>query len=85
MFKLGDKVEWASQSGGSLKVKRGEVVKVVAPKTRPNFMALDALHNSRNVYGGGSPRNHESYIVKVQEGNRKPVLYWPRVSGLMAE
>jgi hypothetical protein len=32
--------------------------------------------------GFGNPRDHESYLVEVREGKKKPKLYWPRVAAL---
>lgn len=61
-FKVGDPVQWKSQAGGYIKSKAGIVAEVVPPMASP-----------RNKGDGwGSPRNHESYVVKV--GTK---LYWP--------
>jgi len=82
-FEVGDKVTWSSQSGGSHKRKEGIVVDVIPAKSYPNFVRLNDKHNSRDVYGGGSHRDHESYVILVpHSGNGKGVLYWPRVSAL---
>jgi hypothetical protein len=75
-FKVGDKVAWRSQSGGVWKEKHGEVIEVLPPNTWQS-----AYHPGRIMFDGG-PRNHESYIVEVREGKRKPKLYWPVVSKL---
>jgi len=75
MFKVGDWVEWKSQSQGYAKVKRGVVASVVAPGTRPH-------RDFWQLYRGcecGMARNHESYVVRV-----RTVPYWPRVSQLRA-
>jgi hypothetical protein len=65
-FKVGDWVEWTSQSAGVSKRKCGEVVQVIA-----------AGAFCRSVHGAGLCRDHESYVVKV--GYRR---YWPRVAHL---
>lgn len=79
-FKLGNKVTWRSQAGGSWKTKTG-VVTVVVP---PNVSFQNACHKvglthklskRKNAYG--LSRNHESYGVLV--GKK---LYWPLVSKL---
>jgi hypothetical protein len=68
-FKVGDAVEWTSQSAGVTKTKRGEVEQVVAAYKRVNFGG----YLRRRV------RDHESYVVKAN-GRR----YWPRVAHLKA-
>ena len=69
-FKIGDKVEWESQSGGFYgKVKRGEIVQIVKAGQKPEPGTLRVLGA-----GFGMSRKHDSYLVKV--GN---VAYWPRV------
>lgn len=66
-FKIGSGVRWKSQAGGYAKEKIGIVVEVVPAKALP-----------KNKGGGwGSPRGHESYVVKV--GSK---LYWPIVKNL---
>lgn len=84
MFQVGDKVKWASSSSGTRKKKVGEVVEVVNAKAYPDFRALNKKHNSRDAYGGGMWRDHESYVVLVPHptGKGKGTLYWPRVSAL---
>jgi hypothetical protein len=69
MFKVGDLVEWTSQSAGVTKAKRGEVVEVISRGNVPK------LHGVRHY----SWRDHESYVVKAN-GRR----YWPRVAHLKA-
>lgn len=83
MFKCGDKVQWTSSAHGSSKKKVGEVVEVLPPRVMPDFWSLKQEHGSRDAYGGGHWRYHESYIVLVpHHGKGKPTLYWPRVSAL---
>ena len=83
MFKIGDKVSWTSSAGGISKTKTGEVVHIISSKKYPNFRMLNDKYKSKDAYGGGIFRDHESYIILVpHQRNGKPTLYWPRVSGL---
>lgn len=74
-FKVGDIVQWASQSHGTIKVKVGKIVVVVPEKE----------WGERNVPVGfsmrpsGFSRNHESYLVQV---GTSTVLSWPLVKHL---
>ena len=70
--KMGDKVFWVSSSAGTTKRKEGEIVEVIPAKKDPQ---MGKKYGSKSKHGGGWPRNHESYIVKV--GN---YYYWPVVS-----
>lgn len=80
-LKVGDPVHWRSQAGGNWKAKAGVVVKVVPAFTPPGFSSKkflnDVLHD-----GGGSYRNHESYIVAVTVTKKRRHIYWPVVSQL---
>lgn len=69
MFTTNQKVTWASQAGGHLKVKQGEVIAVVEPGQLPTALGFKV--------GEGMARKMVSYVVKV--GSK---LYWPRVSAL---
>jgi len=78
-FKIGDRVEWESQSHGSMKTKVGTVVAINPPNCIEHLMAKWGLK------GAGYARDHESYIVAVKAGKTdkaKPKYYWPRVSAL---
>jgi hypothetical protein len=83
-FTYKDKVKWRSGAGGRYTKKAGEVVVVVPPfAAPPHFSKLRDRYGAKDAYGGGSRRDHESYIVLVPHpGKGKPTLYWPRVSGL---
>jgi hypothetical protein len=92
-FKKGDPVIWKSQANGYTKEKRGTILVVVPPNTSPekflNIKETNKSYSTRQMYdirpmdGAGYYRSYESYIVEVkQPGNRKPKLYWPRVSFL---
>ena len=69
-FKIGDVVEWTSQSAGSVATKIGTVEGVVWAGQRPE-------RTSRNP-SPGAPRDHASYLVRVKGRG----LYWPRVAHL---
>jgi len=84
-FKLNQRVAWVSQSNGTTKEKHGKVIRVVpaweaiyTEEIKPQFFVLPSG-------GFGLPRNHESYLVEVHEGKRKPKLYWPVVARLEAD
>lgn len=69
MFKVGDRVSWSSQSGGYWKDKTGEVIEVVAPKSRP----------SKHIGSTALPRDKESFVVIVGK-----TTYYPVASKLKA-
>lgn len=73
-MKLGDTVEWSSQSQGKWTSKRGQIVDVIPAGVRPSRGLWPSLWNGA---GPGNGRNHESYVVKV--GAK---FYWPVASGL---
>lgn len=79
-FKVGDNVKWMSQAQGCATVKYGVVLGVIP--AGGDFPPL-AEDGRVSHYGGGDPRNHESYLVEVpSKKDGKPHLYWPRVSAL---
>lgn len=86
-FRVGSRVRWESQTGGSLVAKEGKVVAIVRAGGRvreimdqPDYCADKYNHN---YVSGSLPRNHESYLVAVVRGTRaRPVLYWPHVRHL---
>lgn len=82
-FRVGDLVTWTSQSSGSTMTKTGRIVVVLGPDSDPlwNPECNPKKHAATARYGGGIPRNHESYVVLVEKGRRR-ILYWPRVSQL---
>lgn len=95
MFKLGESVSWKSQAGGSTKKKTGTVVGIVPAGPRKGLfkyiipsLSFDEAHQKFNLSPidcAGLSRNHESYLVSVQDGKTdkaKPKIYWPRVSSL---
>lgn len=85
-FSIGDKVEWTSSSNARKTTKTGEIVAVVAPGPRftVSFQKIAEQHNAVSMYGGGMPRDYESYLVLVPPATprSKGKLYWPLVSKL---
>lgn len=74
-FKVGDIVQWSSQAGAYWKSKIGVITQVVPAQELPTPLPKH--------YGGGSWRNHESYVVDCRASERhKPNTYWPVVSKL---
>ena len=77
-MKRGDIVEWTSQSGGSVRTKRGHIVEVVPEGERP----------MRRRKNWGLNRDHESYVVMAHVLNGSKAQrkwfrsYWPRVNKL---
>ena len=72
-LKLGDIVEWTSQSAGSRCAKRGLIEQVVPANEWHAVRARDRR----------TMRDHESYVVRASRGNEdRNRLYWPRVSAL---
>ena len=71
-FRIGDAVEWESQSGSYRKKKKGVIFDVVPAGGAPDPKELRVLGA-----GFGMNRDHKSYLVRV--GN---IAYWPRVKHL---
>lgn len=82
LFKVGDKVWWESQAQASWKRKEGVVVEVLPPRTSPSREKYPDMFNG--VYGPGSGRTDESYVVAVEIGKRVKRVkhYWPHASKL---
>lgn len=74
-FKMGARVYWVSQAGGSSIPKQGEVIGVVRAGQRPGREDFPSLWKNP---GPGLPRDHESYVVRVTGRG----IYWPRVSAM---
>lgn len=74
----GDKVSWTSTSNGSTIKKVGTITRVVEAGLTPNSWDC-------SEYGGGAPRDHESYVVEVSGPRGGVKQYWPRVSALRLE
>ena len=78
-MKIGDRVEWTSQSAGCKTTKRGLIVETVPAGTPPETCVPDGFRCG-SPSGFGIRRNHESYLIKVDGKGRG--LYWPRVAHL---
>ena len=75
-MKVGDRVTWTSSSHGSCtKKKTGEIIAVVPQDGDPGSYCAELIRSQ--MFGGGSYRSHESYVVLVGTN-----LYWPRVKWL---
>jgi hypothetical protein len=69
-FKIGDEVEWTSQSAGTKTTKRGKVVHVLPAGKGPGKISKNS--------NPGAARDHVSYLVRVKGKG----LYWPKASYL---
>ena len=82
-IKVGDTVEWTSQSGGNTWMKRGVVEEVVPAFLSPNSCVprdSDGRVSGRIMFYGYMPRPQDSYIVRVPGGKTtraKPLYYCP--------
>jgi len=91
-FKIGDRVEWASQAGSYEKIKSGWVAEIVPAATgcyavRDRVAALTKAHNcGKAAFGYGGARKHDSYLIIVDfpGTKKKPRVYWPVASKLKA-
>lgn len=82
-FQVGDEVRWLVKNG--MVTHRGEIVAIVPAMEGPRvaIARLVTRHNAISKYGGGSWRDHQSYVVLECRGEGiKPRVYWPRVSTL---
>jgi hypothetical protein len=73
-FKVGDRVYWDSQAGGTWRRKTGEVLEVVPPRAQPSAPLREP----------GFWRSEISYVVRAtpdRPGGRAQ-NYWPRASAL---
>ena len=78
-LRVGDMVEWGSQSKGHLTYKEGWVVAVVPPEISPSA-CLPAGYRPVDGAGFGMYRRHESYLVATRLKRKQ--AYWPRVHTL---
>ena len=79
-MKLGDLVEWTSQSSGFTKTKCGKIVGIVPAGIDPkDHVPQDAGGVFFQLKNPGSPRNHDSYLIRV---GKQRNLYWPLVNKL---
>ena len=75
-LRVGDVVEWDSQSHGHVTRKRGTIIAVVPPHIEP-VRCLPAGYKPVDGAGFGMYRDHESYLVAKPLVARK-LAYWPR-------
>ena len=80
-FKVGNKVQWASQAGGHYTTKHGTVVRVVGQND--DFLwriAGKEFPDHYKMFDGwtfpGGKKTKEAYFVEVIKGKRK-LLYMP--------
>jgi hypothetical protein len=87
-FKVGDRVTWISQAGGSYTSKTGYVSEVIPANASPRkfFKKFERDRESYHFMSGSSyalARKMESYIVMVDGGpHGKKMVFWPVVSRL---
>jgi hypothetical protein len=81
-FSRDDIVTWTSSAAGSAKTKTGKVVRVVPAGAMPRMNEVADLYDATNNYGGGSARDHVSYLVLVPGATERSrqKLYWPVAS-----
>jgi hypothetical protein len=86
-MKVGDRVQWTSQSLGFTTTKRGTVIAVVPAGRQASFFLPEGFKcNSSAGYGFsgyGFSRKHESYLVQVDGKGKR--AYWPLVKHLTRE
>lgn len=81
-FKVGDKVKWKSQAGGSVTKKKGTVVYVLTEGQVPIRVAAHSFRNHRRMFDGLGPpgRQYPAYLIEVSGGKTAasaPRLYMP--------
>lgn len=77
----GDTVRWSSQAGGRTTSKKGFIRAIVPAGVdfATIFNKLPEASQYISEYGGGIPRNVESYIIVVPGKTKRqsPRAYWP--------
>ena len=82
-FYRGDRVQWTSQSYGTVKTKLGTVVQCVPANGYPDLNKFPMRQILRYpVNARPEPRPVLSYVVAAYRDNRKTEFYWPRESKL---
>jgi len=76
-FHVDDVVTWTSQSSGVTKTKTGIVIAVLSAGVDPMSVIPPRYFDHHRWQTYGMPRDHESYLVLVEE-----TIYWPRVKYL---
>lgn len=90
-FKLGQTVSWTLK-GNSFTGKVVKIVPAQEPISKAEMLSLGSILNLsmfryHTIKGGAfaqNRRHHESYIVAVESGSGKPMLYHPTVHTLSA-
>ena len=78
-MKVGDRVQWVSQSQGHRKEKLGVIVEIV-----PAGMPIEGIkHAEKFRHDLGTRKNYRSYIVKVTGPRGGTKYYWPLVKNLV--
>jgi len=80
-FVVGQHVTWTSQAQGSTVTKLGEIHSIVPAGNTVHPVKYPSL-----AKGAGSPRDHESYVVRTYDNPAKQTglkYYWPLVSKLI--
>lgn len=82
MFRVGSKVSWSSQSGGSRTVKKGKIVWVMSKGAVPQNIARLQFPEYKRMFDGYTiPYGSDiAFLVEVRDGKTskaKPKLYMP--------
>ena len=88
MFRVGSKVSWSSQSGGSIRVKKGKIVWVMSKVAFPWKIADKQFPGHKKMFDGCTIPcgNDMAYLVEVRDGKTskaKPKLYMPLPKNLV--
>jgi hypothetical protein len=86
-FNINDRVKWESGAGRNHEVEKVGTIVAIVP-AGVDFKTIEGSlqdkHRFRRAYGGGMPRDHESYAVLGAPSDAPSYatkrLYWPRVS-----
>lgn len=82
-FKVGDKVSWASQSGGYTKAKAGAVVYILGPGKVPVAIHQELFPGHKRMFDSITTACGPRYLIEVRQGPKaKPRLYMPVPSQL---
>ena len=88
MFKIGDKVQWASQAGGSITKKIGVIVALVEEYQYPYVIAMNMFPTHKLMFNGGTriKKIAKAYLVEVagKTTNVQKKLYFPKSKNLKA-
>lgn len=88
-MKLGQKVQWKSQAGGSQTVKVGTIVKILTQKDTPAYLTgREKFPNHLLMFDGyklpGGKKTEKAYFIEViVEPKAMPRLYMPHPENLV--